>query len=53
MLLLSGRTQPFGWTDKEVEMRTAIKTGLVRGVILALYALVGYLFAYVAMGGSL
>jgi hypothetical protein len=32
-------------------MRAAIKIGLIRGVILALYALIGYLFAYVAMGG--
>jgi hypothetical protein len=32
-------------------MRAAIKTGVTRGVILALYAVLGYLFAYVAMGG--
>ena len=32
-------------------MKAAIKTGIIRGVILALYALIGYLFAYVAMGG--
>lgn len=32
-------------------IRAAIKTGLIRGVILALYALIGYLFAYVALGG--
>jgi hypothetical protein len=32
-------------------MREAIRIGLIRGVILALYALIGYLFAYIAMGG--
>lgn len=33
-------------------MRAAIKIGLMRGVILALWAVIGYLFAYVAMGGK-
>ena len=32
-------------------MLAAIKEGLLRGIILALYALIGYLFAYIAMGG--
>lgn len=32
-------------------MLAAVKSGLIRGIILALYALIGYLFAYVAMGG--
>lgn len=30
----------------------AIKEGLIRGIVLALYALIGYLFAYIAMGGK-
>jgi len=32
-------------------MRAAIRTGLVHGIILAAYALLGYLIAYTAMGG--
>lgn len=33
-------------------MIAAIKLGLMRGMILALWAVIGYLFAYVAMGGK-
>jgi hypothetical protein len=32
-------------------MREAVITGLKRGIIIALYALIGYLIAYTAMGG--
>jgi hypothetical protein len=29
----------------------AVKKGLVHGIIIAAYALLGYLIAYIAMGG--
>jgi hypothetical protein len=32
-------------------VREAIRIGLIRGVVLALYALLGYLIAYIVMGG--
>lgn len=32
-------------------IKAAIKQGLIRGIILALYALIGYLTAYTIMGG--
>lgn len=32
-------------------IKAAIKQGFIRGVILALYALIGYLTAYTIMGG--
>ena len=32
-------------------IKAAIKQGLIRGVIIALYALIGYLVAFTAMGG--
>jgi len=32
-------------------MRAAIRTGLVHGIILGLYVVLGYLIAYIAMGG--
>ena len=33
-------------------MRAAIRTGLVRGIILGLYAVIGYLVAFIVMGGK-
>ena len=32
-------------------MRDAIKTGLAHGIILSVYALIGYLIAFTVMGG--
>jgi hypothetical protein len=32
-------------------MRAAIRTGLVHGIILGLYAVLGYLIAFTVMGG--
>ena len=32
-------------------MIAAVKKGLVHGIIIAAYALLGYLIAYIAMGG--
>lgn len=33
-------------------MRAAIRTGLVHGIILGLYAVIGYLIAFIVMGGK-
>ena len=32
-------------------MIAAVRKGLIHGIILAVYALLGYLIAYTAMGG--
>jgi hypothetical protein len=34
-------------------MRAAVRKGLIHGIILSVYALIGYLIAYIALGGSL
>ena len=33
-------------------MRAAVRKGLVHGIILGLYAVIGYLIAYIVMGGK-
>jgi len=33
-------------------MRSAVRRGLVHGIILGLYAVIGYLVAFIVMGGK-
>ena len=33
-------------------MRAAVRKGLAHGIILGLYAVIGYLIAYIVMGGK-
>ena len=33
-------------------MRAAVRKGLIHGIILGLYAVIGYLVAFIVMGGK-
>ena len=33
-------------------MRAAVRKGLIHGIILGLYAVIGYLIAFIVMGGK-
>ena len=47
MMPMSGRTQPLGWTDKEVKMKSAIIDGIGYAIFIAC------IYIVLVIGGSL